>query len=105
MTTQTPAEVINITAIYEDGVLRPLEPLDLPEYTEVRLTVTPIVHTVMTRDEQLDAIFAAAGIHFVKMPTDGLRMLTDEERDALGRRIGPGRPLSEVIIEERENGP
>ena len=28
-----------IIAIYEDGVLKPTEPLDLPEHAEVRLTI------------------------------------------------------------------
>jgi predicted DNA-binding antitoxin AbrB/MazE fold protein len=28
-----------VTAIYEDGVFRPLEPVDLPEHTEVKLQV------------------------------------------------------------------
>jgi predicted DNA-binding antitoxin AbrB/MazE fold protein len=29
----------NLAAIYERGILRPLEPLELPEYTKVWLTV------------------------------------------------------------------
>jgi predicted DNA-binding antitoxin AbrB/MazE fold protein len=29
----------DVEAIYENGVLRPLEPLDLPEHERVRLTV------------------------------------------------------------------
>jgi len=31
-----------ITAIYEDGVLKPKEPLDLPPQSEVRVTIEPI---------------------------------------------------------------
>jgi predicted DNA-binding antitoxin AbrB/MazE fold protein len=30
-----------VQAIYKDGVLRPLEPLDLPEDTKVEVTVDP----------------------------------------------------------------
>ena len=31
-----------ITAIYVNGVLKPMQPLDLPEHTEVRLTIEVI---------------------------------------------------------------
>ena len=31
-----------VDAIYEDGLLRPLRPLDLPEHTHVRLSVEPL---------------------------------------------------------------
>jgi len=35
----------HIHAIYEDGVLKPLEPLHLPEHQRVRVSVSPEVHT------------------------------------------------------------
>ncbi len=31
-----------VHAVYEKGVLRPLDPLDLPEHQEVRVTVEPV---------------------------------------------------------------
>ncbi len=31
-----------ITAIYEDGVLKPTQPLDLPAHTEVHSTIEPL---------------------------------------------------------------
>ena len=31
-----------LQAIYENGVLRPLEPLDLPEHQRVDLVLTPL---------------------------------------------------------------
>jgi len=34
--------VQTITATFEDGVLKPKEPLDLPAHTEVRLTIEPL---------------------------------------------------------------
>jgi len=30
-----------VTAIYENGVLRPLAPLNLPEHVQVRITIQP----------------------------------------------------------------
>ncbi len=31
-----------ITAIFEDGVLKPTQPLDLPAHTEARVTIEPM---------------------------------------------------------------
>jgi predicted DNA-binding antitoxin AbrB/MazE fold protein len=36
-----------ITATFEDGVLKPVQPLNLPEHTQVRLTLE-----LLTEDEQ-----------------------------------------------------
>lgn len=33
-----------VEAIYEDGMLRPLQPLSLPEHTHVRLSVETLPH-------------------------------------------------------------
>ncbi|MGD8623210.1 MAG: antitoxin family protein [Anaerolineae bacterium] len=41
-----------ILAIYEKGVLRPLEPLDLPEHTE--LTVTVAMHQPRERGDSAE---------------------------------------------------
>jgi predicted DNA-binding antitoxin AbrB/MazE fold protein len=31
-----------VTAIYENGILRPLAPLNLPEHVQVRITIQPL---------------------------------------------------------------
>lgn len=31
-----------VTAIYENGILRPLVPLNLPEHLQVRITIQPL---------------------------------------------------------------
>jgi predicted DNA-binding antitoxin AbrB/MazE fold protein len=46
---------MNIRAIYEDGVFRPLDPIDLPEGTEVKLRVLRIVKE--QADQDMDAIY------------------------------------------------
>jgi len=35
-----------ITAIYENGLLRPITPLQLPEHVQVRIIVKPMMHSV-----------------------------------------------------------
>ena len=37
-----------ITAIYENGVLRPLTPLALPEHTEVEISIRPLPSAAAT---------------------------------------------------------
>ena len=36
------------TASFEGGVLRPLQPLDLPEHTKVRVTIEPLPSSRLT---------------------------------------------------------
>lgn len=96
-----------ITAIYEDGILRPLTPLELPDRTEVRLTVEAapdlLDADVHIQRRQVDTALIAAGLMAPRAPADpALHPLTDEERAALSRRIPAGRPLSEIILEERD---
>lgn len=96
-------EPISVAAVYEDGMFRPLEPLplDLPEHTRVHLSVEMDTSTTIT-DQKLRAILASVGLELFEMPTDGLRPVSNEEREALGKRAKLGRPLSEIIIEERD---
>ncbi|MEM4413250.1 MAG: antitoxin family protein [Candidatus Caldarchaeum sp.] len=36
-------EILVLEAIYEDGVIKPLEKLDLPEHTHLHIEVTPLL--------------------------------------------------------------
>lgn len=42
-----------ITAIYEDGVLKPTEPLDLKEHEEVSVTITPVPLHSLSPEERV----------------------------------------------------
>jgi predicted DNA-binding antitoxin AbrB/MazE fold protein len=97
-------ETLTISAIYKNGVLRPLEPLDLPEHTRVQVAVTVAKDRFKEEDERIRAIFAAAGVPLAPRPAHRQQPMTSEELAAIGRRIPPGRPLSEIISEERESG-
>ncbi len=54
-----------ITATFEDGVLKPTQPLDLPECAQVRLTIEPLVNgkTVEERLAALDELMKIAKPH------------------------------------------
>ena len=54
-----------ITATFEDGVLKPAQPLDLPDHTHVRLTIEPLINgkTVEERLAALDDLMKIAKPH------------------------------------------
>ncbi len=91
----------SITAIYEDGVLKPLSPLDLRERQEVRLEVVS--------DDPAEPVEAALRLlqaaRQLTRPsgTTGASQMTKDEIKTLAEKLGqvPGRPLSEIIIEDR----
>jgi predicted DNA-binding antitoxin AbrB/MazE fold protein len=87
-----------IRAVYEHGVLRPLDEINLSEGETVNISV----HTqTMTREE-----FRAAMGDLLMPITES--ELSDEEMDRLEeqlRKLNAGvPPVSDIIIEEREQG-
>ena len=90
-----------ITAVYENGLLRPLQPLDLREHQTVRLQVLP--ERSLDEAEGLIRMMVAAGVVTPPPGHSEIEPLPDEGRRELADLLGgaPGRPLSEMIIEER----
>ena len=97
-----------VTAVYEKGMLRPLQPLNLRERQRVRIRVVPEDSDVSEEPvDDTDALIqrlVAKGLMRPRprgpIPPDPV---SAEERKALADRLGraPGKPLSEIIIEER----
>ena len=87
-----------ISAIYENGVLRPTIPLELPEHARVELELRPVARAASGVEEAL----VAAGLMLPGGSSQGVHTLSDGERDDIARRNPSGKPLSEIIIEERE---
>lgn len=95
-----------VTAVYEKGVLRPLQPLDLEERQTVQLQVLP--KGAKEREEPGDDVEAAiqrlvaAGLMRPppKRGTPPPDPVSEEERRRLADKLGqaPGEPLSEIII-------
>ena len=92
-----------ITVIYADGVLRPLTPLDLPEQTEIELEVMRVATPEEDERSLVLRALADAGV-IINKPYEPLppSPISDEERERLGRVFAVGKPLSEIIVEERE---
>lgn len=92
-----------ITAIYENGVLRPLAPLELPEHTEVRISISVMeLPADQAHRQRVTEALAAAGLIAGEEGTAHTLPLSDEARQELAQRIVHGRPLSEIISEERD---
>jgi predicted DNA-binding antitoxin AbrB/MazE fold protein len=49
-----------IHSVFESGIFRPLEPVELPERTEVEFEPRPVVRAE-ARNGQLDGIYAILG--------------------------------------------
>jgi len=89
-----------ITAIYENGVLRPLTPLSLPEHSQVEIQILKPSLTATEERQRVRQILAAAGViqpHSVVEPVQPV----SETALAAAQALGQAGPLSEVIIADR----
>ena len=96
-----------VTVIYAEGVLWPLSPLELPEQAqvevEVKLTAKPnraaIEERIRIHQALVDAGLVVDTGHW---QAEIVRPVSEDEEEELGRVFAKGKPLSELIIEERE---
>jgi predicted DNA-binding antitoxin AbrB/MazE fold protein len=88
-----------IRAVYSDGQLKPLEPVELAEGQEVHLTIL----------SDRERVRAALGDLLVQVPEPTSAEDDEIDEDALAREIEEAfrgqPPLSETIIQERREGP
>lgn len=90
-----------IIAVYSNGVLRPRNPLALKDGQTVRLQVLPD-ETPSSTEEIIQSLAAAGKITLPSRRGD-VDPVSEEARRELAQRLAqcPGKPLSEIIIEER----
>jgi len=91
-----------VTAVYRGGALYPLQPLDLQESEEVRIQV---LHERPSADPDGAALRAlvAAGLITPPPGRSSVPAISEAKRLQLAKKLGsqPGKPVSEIIIEER----
>ena len=90
-----------VRAIYEDGVLRLLTPVALPDRAQVRIQILT-EHEANGRVELAEAALIAAGLVKPKKVPEGLEPVSSARRAELARLYAVGGPLSESIIAERD---
>jgi len=92
----------NIQAIYENGILRPLQPLDLPENETVNITVLDEVpNGEETHRDKVSRVLREAGLTS-QMKFPNAKKLSDEESKRLGKLFSGEKSLGEYIDEDRE---
>ncbi len=96
-----------VLAVYENGVLRPLEPLELPEHSTVQVRVQttdadPRVEAQNYR-QRVRAVLREAGllVEYPALSTEH-EPLSEQEREELAKSLPADLRLSDAIIEERE---
>ncbi len=97
-----------VTAVYEKGILRPLQPLNLQERQTVRIQIVseePVRQEEPTDEvEQVIQSLVSAGLMRPRLKsTPPPDPVSKEERRRLADVMGkaPGKSLSEIIIKER----
>ena len=90
-----------ITAIYQNGVLRPLDSLDLPENSEVELNVK-IVENSHNSQAAIAELLVQKGLSRRKKAVEPKQNLSPEEKERLAKIFSAPQTLGEIISEERE---
>ena len=90
-----------ITAIYENGVLRPLTPLALPEHAQVELQILKQPTGEEEREKVRQALIIA-GIIRPRPVTETPPSVSETTLAAAAQSLGQAGPLSDLIIAERE---
>ncbi len=91
-----------VTAVYRGGALYPLQPLNLQESEQVRIQVLQQDLPADLDDAALRAL-AAAGLITPPAGHSDVPVMSAQRRILLAKKLGgvPGKPLSDIIIEER----
>lgn len=94
-----------MVAVYENGVLRPLNPVTLTEGQTVRLRVVSEVALGNSNNEVEAAIQTLVDRGKMTLPAKdpSIKTVSELERSELFEKLKerPGKPLSEIIIEDR----
>ncbi len=98
-----------ITAVYANGVLRPVMPLELENYTQVELEVRTINTAQAANYEERKQIIEALAKAGLLANTPALSfdlesIVSEAEEEELAQLFAGEKPLSEIIIEERQEG-
>jgi predicted DNA-binding antitoxin AbrB/MazE fold protein len=94
-----------ITAIYENGVLRPIMPLALPEHSRVQIQIQapPAVDSPAEHRRRVHEVLVAAGLNLPRPPVPpDVKPLSAERREELAQRFATDQPMADLIREERE---
>jgi predicted DNA-binding antitoxin AbrB/MazE fold protein len=88
---------LKIRAVYENGHLRPLDPIDLQEGQQVTVNIV--------QESERAAVRAALGdLIRPSNPDDNRDAWVEELAEEIAHELSKGRSLTEIVIEERNSG-
>lgn len=95
-----------ITALYENGMLHPLTPLNLRERQQVQVQILPVMPTETASDAVEIVVQRLIAQGLVRPRPAGPvppPPMSEKELQRLANRLGqaPGKPASEMVIEDR----
>ena len=94
-----------ITAIYENGVFRPLSPLSLNDGETVQITIVPEVSQEEVKGDREKSIKLMDVRKLMGLPTKQFKLdaAAEQKRRELFEKLKGrvGKPLSEIVIEDR----
>lgn len=89
-----------ITVVYEQGVLRPLMPLSLPEHAHVQIQI--IASGPIAGKDEVRRALMDAGVIRPRSQIEPVSPVSDKQLTAAGKALAVAGPLSELVIGERE---
>jgi predicted DNA-binding antitoxin AbrB/MazE fold protein len=94
---------LTVEAVYENGVLRPLAPLPFPEAQKVHVQVW--AELPLSESDDIVQLLVHAGLVRPRVQHEHIprNPISTAERRRLAKILGsiPGKPLSEIVSEER----
>jgi len=91
----------NIAVVYEQGVLRPLHPLNLPEHTKLEICIVNAFDEETTEADKAYQVLLQAGL-IQPAPLVQVDPILESELQRAADAFGQAGPLSDVIIAERD---
>lgn len=90
-----------VNAIYQNGVLRPISSIDLPENSEVELDIKVIENKHESR-KTIDDLLVRKGLSLGRKLVKPKQNLSNKERERLAKAFSGAEPLGEIISKDRE---
>ncbi|MBX7237503.1 MAG: antitoxin family protein [Caldilineales bacterium] len=95
---------LTFTAIYEKGVLRPLQPLSLPEHEAIELRIVPRVTRAQKKLAHRQKVYEAlhvAGLIEPQTDSGSAHPVSEAALSSAVAALAMAGPISELIIAER----
>jgi predicted DNA-binding antitoxin AbrB/MazE fold protein len=91
-----------ITVIYEKGILRPLQPLSLPEHTRLEIQMSIPSKGNSSIEKQAEQALISAGVVEYTPTIAFPDNISEKELETAAKIMGAAGPLSDIILAERD---